>query len=58
MIDSYLNWKSQVSYILKKIKRTIGFLSKIRHYANEKLMAHSSVHKTKTIRVSEDIAFA
>ena len=32
MIDSHLNWKSQVNYISKKIKRNIGILSKLRHY--------------------------
>ena len=32
MIDSRLNWKSQVNYISKKIKRNIGILSKLRHY--------------------------
>ena len=28
MINSYFNWKSQVSHISKKIKRIIGILSK------------------------------
>ena len=32
MIDSHLNWISQVNSILTKIKRNIGFLSKICHY--------------------------
>ena len=31
-IDSHLNWKYQIQYISKKIKRNIGILSKIRHF--------------------------
>ena len=34
IIDSNLSWKSQVSYIAKKIKRNIGILSKLRYYVN------------------------
>ena len=46
MIDSHLNWKSQVSYISKKIKRNIGILSKIRHFVNLKTlsMLYYSLH--------------
>ena len=33
-IDTHLNWKSHISYISKKIKRSIGILSKIRHFVN------------------------
>ena len=33
-IDSHLNWKSHVNYIAKKIKRSIGILSKIRYFTN------------------------
>ena len=33
-IDSYLNWKSQVTYIVKKINRSIGIISKLRYYLN------------------------
>ena len=40
MIDSHLNWKSQVNYISTKIKRNIGFLSKIRHYVNLKTLTN------------------
>ena len=40
MIDSHLNWKSQGSYISKKIKRNIGILSKIRHYVNLKTLTN------------------
>ena len=32
MIDSSLSWKSQISCISKKIKRSIGILSKLRYY--------------------------
>ena len=34
IIDSNLSWKSQVSYIAKKIKRNTGILSKLRYYVN------------------------
>ena len=34
IIDSNLSWKSQVSYIAKKIKRNIGILSKLRYNVN------------------------
>ena len=33
-IDSHLNWKSQVTYIVKKINRSIGVISKLRYYMN------------------------
>ena len=33
-IDSNLNWKSHVNYIAKKIKRSIGILSKIHYFTN------------------------
>ena len=47
MIDSHLNWKSQASYISKTIKRTIGNLSKIRHFVNLKTitnLCHSLIY--------------
>ena len=34
MLDTNLNWKSHVHYISKKVKRSIGFLSKIRYHVN------------------------
>ena len=34
MIDSNLNWKSQISCISKIIKRSIGILSKLRYYVD------------------------
>ena len=39
IIDSNLSWKSQVSYIAKKIKRNIGILSKLRYYVNLDILA-------------------
>ena len=30
-IDSYISWKSHMNYIAKKIKRSIGILSKLRY---------------------------
>ena len=33
-IDSHLNWKSHLNYIAKKIKRSIGILSKIHYFTN------------------------
>jgi len=33
-IDSHLNWKRHVNCIAKKIKRSIGILSKIRYFTN------------------------
>ena len=38
MIDSNLSWKSQVSYIAKKIKWNIGILSKLRYYVNSDIL--------------------
>ena len=38
MIDSNLSWKSQVSYIAKKIKRNIGILSKLRYHLNSDIL--------------------
>jgi len=34
MIDEHLNWKHHVSYISNKIKRSIGIISKARHFVN------------------------
>ena len=38
MIDSNLSWKSQVSYIAKKIKRNIGILFKLRYHVNSDIL--------------------
>ena len=32
LIDSHLSWKPQVDFVVKKIRRSIGILSKLRHY--------------------------
>ena len=37
-IDSNLSWKTQVGHISKKIKRSIGVLSKIRYYVNARAL--------------------
>jgi len=37
-IDSNLSWKPQVEYITKKIKRSIGLLSKLRYYVNSRIL--------------------
>ena len=33
-LDSELNWKSHISFVENKIKRSIGILSKLRYYIN------------------------
>ena len=33
-LDSHLNWKSHISFVSSKIKRSIGIISKARHYVN------------------------
>ena len=38
MIDSNLNWKSQINYFTKKIKRTIGMFFKLWHYGGLKIV--------------------
>jgi hypothetical protein len=40
MIDSNLNWKAHVAYVAKKVRRNIGLLSKIRHYASQKILVN------------------
>ena len=37
-IDSNLNWKRHINYIAKKVKRSIGTLSKLRYYLNSKTL--------------------
>ena len=37
-IDSNLNWKSHIDYIAKKIKRSIGILSKLRYYVDNRII--------------------
>ena len=40
LTDSHLKWKSQVSCITKKIKRSVGTLSKIRYYVNINILVN------------------
>jgi len=37
-IDSHLNWKDQVTYLAKKVKRNIGALSKLRHFTSPEIL--------------------
>ena len=39
-IDSSLSWKSQIQYILTKIKRSVGILSKIRYYVDINVLSN------------------
>ena len=39
-IDSNLNWKSQVNHITKKVKRSIGVLSKLRYYVSGQILVN------------------
>ena len=38
MIDSNLNWKNHINYIITKIRRSIGVLSKLRYYVNANIL--------------------
>ena len=38
LIDSHLNWKDNIDYISRKIKRTIGIIYKLRYYVNIKTL--------------------
>ena len=40
MLDSHLSWKTHVSSILKKIKRSIGIICKARHYINQETLVN------------------
>ena len=39
-IDSNLNWKCEVKCIAKKIKRSIGIISKLHHYVGQKILVN------------------
>jgi hypothetical protein len=39
-IDSNLSWKPQVDNIAKKIKRSVGVLSKLRYYVNINILTN------------------
>ena len=34
MIDCHLNWKSHINFVTRKVKRSIGILSRVRHFTN------------------------
>ena len=38
LIDSNLGWKSQIECIAKKIKRSVGILSKLRYYVHTNIL--------------------
>ena len=38
MIDSNLNWKQHVDCVVKKIRRSVGILSKIRYYVTKEIL--------------------
>ena len=38
MIDSNLNWKERVDCVVKKIRRSVGILSKIRYYVTKEIL--------------------
>jgi hypothetical protein len=40
LIDSNLNWKSHIASICRKIKRSIGMLSKLRYYVPLKILVN------------------
>ena len=37
-IDSNLNWKSHIDYIARKVKSSIGILSKLRYYVDNRII--------------------
>ena len=40
MLDNHLSWKSHITYISSKIKRSIGILAKARHYINMNILVN------------------
>ena len=38
LIDAHLFWKHHVKHIVKKVKRSVGMLSKIRHYVPQSIL--------------------
>ena len=38
LLDSHLNWKAHISLLSSKLKRSIGILSKARHYTNIEIL--------------------
>ena len=39
-IDCNLNWKSHIEYVARKIKRSVGFLSRLRYYVGEEILVN------------------
>ena len=37
-MDSHLNWKKQIEYKTKKIRRGIGILCKVRHFVDQSVL--------------------
>ena len=51
LIDTNLSWKPQIACIVKKIKRSVGILSKLRHYVNIDILTnvyYSLIHQFLT----------
>ena len=40
LIDSHLNWKDNIDYISRKIKRTIGIIYELQYYVNIKTLVN------------------
>ena len=40
LIDSHLNWKDNIDYVSRNIKRTIGIIYKLRYYVNTKTLVN------------------
>ena len=39
-IDGNLNWKSHIGYVAKKIKRSVGILSRLHYYVGEEILVN------------------
>ena len=51
LIDTNLSWKPQIACFVKKIKRSVGILSKLRHYVNIDILTnlyYSLIHPFPT----------
>ena len=55
-IDSSLSWKCQIQYILIKIKRSVGILSKIRYYVDINVLSNLYYALTYPFLIYEIIA--
>ena len=36
IIDQHLSWKSHISFVSKRISKTVGIIAKVRHYLSSK----------------------